>query len=218
MAYREKWHEAYWLLLVQLYLRKPRGVKPYHSKGLVDLALELHIHPSFLYKQLQRLAHPDKPRLQQLLDTYDDHPDKLSRAIKKLRAMTGFGNAEEFYKDVQAYRSWEQQWKPVTTQPGYDTITPAMLIMVLNLYFQLVPDTMVPDTPEITELARQLCLTPQTIAEIMEVYRSIDPALPQEGFMLHPLLQACLDVWKRWGKRGAEKTAAKARQIAEYFN
>ena len=40
------WQDEYWLLLMQLYLKKPEGVKPLYSKAMVKLALELHIPPA----------------------------------------------------------------------------------------------------------------------------------------------------------------------------
>ena len=45
MARHPLWNEEYWLLLLQLYQKKPMGVKPLYSKGMVDLSLELHIPP-----------------------------------------------------------------------------------------------------------------------------------------------------------------------------
>ena len=45
MAKNVSWSDDYWLLLMQLYLRKPVGVKALYSRGLVQLALELHIEP-----------------------------------------------------------------------------------------------------------------------------------------------------------------------------
>ena len=45
MAKHPLWNDDYWLLLLQLYQKKPMGVKPLYSKGIVDLSLELHIQP-----------------------------------------------------------------------------------------------------------------------------------------------------------------------------
>ena len=42
MAKHPLWKDEYWLLLLQLYQKKPMGVKPLYSKGMVNLALELH--------------------------------------------------------------------------------------------------------------------------------------------------------------------------------
>lgn len=45
MAKNIHWQDEYWLLLMQLYLKKPEGVKPLYSKGIVNLSMELHIPP-----------------------------------------------------------------------------------------------------------------------------------------------------------------------------
>ena len=49
------WHDDYWPLLIQLYLRKPVGIKPLYSRAVIDLAIELHIHPQYLYRMMQKL-------------------------------------------------------------------------------------------------------------------------------------------------------------------
>ena len=40
-----QWNDDYWLLLLQVYLQKPIGVKPLYSKKMVSLAIEQQIHP-----------------------------------------------------------------------------------------------------------------------------------------------------------------------------
>ena len=41
MAKNARWIDEYWLLLMQLYLQKPVGVKPMYSRKMVDLSLDL---------------------------------------------------------------------------------------------------------------------------------------------------------------------------------
>lgn len=93
MARRDEWHDDYWLLLIQLYLKKPQGVKHLYSRSLVDVAMELHIHPAEIHQRLFRLRQINTPRLQRLWDTYANSPKKLKRGINLLRQMKGFGNA-----------------------------------------------------------------------------------------------------------------------------
>ena len=45
MARQPIWHDEYWLMLIQIYMKKPVGVKPIYSRELVQLGMELHIHP-----------------------------------------------------------------------------------------------------------------------------------------------------------------------------
>lgn len=45
MAKNTNWKDDYWLFILQLYLRKPVGIKPMYSRAMVNLALEVHVHP-----------------------------------------------------------------------------------------------------------------------------------------------------------------------------
>ena len=53
MAKNQLWNDDYWLLLMQLYLRKPVGVKPMYNREMVKLSLELHIPPQQLFQRLR---------------------------------------------------------------------------------------------------------------------------------------------------------------------
>ena len=95
MARHPLWNEEYWLLLLQLYQKKPMGVKPLYSKGMVDLSLELHIPPEFLHEQMFKLRMVT-PRIKRLWEKYADKPQKLKRDIQRIRQMNGCGNAIQF--------------------------------------------------------------------------------------------------------------------------
>ena len=45
---KPKWTDEYWLMLMQVYLKDPVGVKPLYSHEMVDMALELHLPPKYL--------------------------------------------------------------------------------------------------------------------------------------------------------------------------
>lgn len=149
MAKHPLWNEEYWLLLLQLYQKKPMGVKPLYSKGMVDLSLELHIPPTYLHEQMFKLRMMT-PRITRLWEKYANKPGKLSHDIKMLRKMQGYGNAEAFYQGVKLNETFERDWEPLEADP---TLTPVKLIIILDLYFQLTPITMVAETPEIIDLA-----------------------------------------------------------------
>jgi len=55
MAGADNWSDEYWPLLMQLYLRKPEGVKPVFGRGTVDLAMELHVSPRQLHEKMRML-------------------------------------------------------------------------------------------------------------------------------------------------------------------
>ena len=100
MARKSNWQDDYWLLLMQIYLRRPVGVKPVYCREMVTLALELHIHPQILASKMQEIASLETPRVERIWKTYSDNPRKLARAARLLREMKGFGQAEAFYDGV----------------------------------------------------------------------------------------------------------------------
>lgn len=216
MAKYPSWQDEYWLMLMQLYLKRPQGVKPLYSRALVDLALELHFPPEYLYRKMFKLRQIDTPSLQRLWNTYADDPRRLSREVKLLKRMNGFGAADDFYAGVTVNESWEKDFKPVD---GLDDkrITPILLIMTLDLYFRLTPNTMVAETPEIAKLAKFTKVSPDDVVTIMRAYQTIDPYLTGKDEVSPTLLAACEEVWKRFGNEDPQKIAATAAQLKEYW-
>ena len=214
MAKKSSWLDDYWLLVMQIYLRKPVGVKALYSRDMVKLALELHIHPLTLAGKMQELSRLDTPRIERIWQTYSDSPRKLARAVKLLREMKGFGRADEFYDGVDVYETWEKDWQPLQED---ELLTPVMLILVLDLYFRLTPATMVSETPEVQELARMLKLRAEKVVELMDVYQHCDPYLNRHDMTFSPLLQPCQLVWQRYGNGDTETLAALATQLQAYY-
>ena len=221
MARRPIWHDDYWLLLIKLFLKRPQGVKRLYSKDLVDVALELHLHPTYIHRKLMQLRSIDTPRLQRMWDRYATCPRRLSRGIALLRQMKGFGNADAFFAGVtEETETWEKDFQPIAfTLPDgkpNTSLTPAMLIMILDLYFRLTPLTMVPETPEVQALAKLMRITPTQVASVMEVFRVCDPYITSEEFIVSPLLTPCMEVWKRFGN-DPEQLTALAAQLKDYW-
>ena len=121
-------NDDYWLLLLQLYQKKPMGVKPLYSKGIVDLSLELHIQPEYLHAQMFKLQRIT-PRIKRLWDKYADNPRLLSHDIKILRSMNGCGNAKDFFAGVEVKESFEKDWEPLAEEPS---LNPEKLIIILD--------------------------------------------------------------------------------------
>lgn len=208
------WSDDYWLLLMQLYLNKPMGVKPLYSKALVKLALELHIPPQFLYEQMFKLRSIDTPRMERLWKTYGEKPQKLRRGVRLLRQRMGYGNANLFYDGVEVNESFEKDFKPLAEDSRF---TPLMLILILDLYFRLTPLTMVEGTPEVTELAKLMKVEPKSVVEVMNVFQCCDPYLKRPNGEKHVLMNACKQIWNRFGNDNPQKLAALASQMKEYF-
>lgn len=214
MAKHVKWQDDYWLLLMQIYLHRPVGVKPVYSNEMVGLALELHIHPQVLATKMQQIAALDTPRVERFWNTYSKNPQKLARAVRLLREMKGFGRADEFYEGVELNETWEKDWQPLAED---ERLTTVMLILVLDLYFRLTPATMVSATPEVQELARLLKRSTADVVELLEVFQHCDPYLNRRDVTFSPLLLPCQTVWQRYGNGDTEELAALAGQLKEYF-
>lgn len=214
MAKNSKWQDEYWLLLLQLYLQKPVGIKPMYSRGMVNLSLELHIAPSALFNKMCQIAHLETPRVERFWELYGNNPKKLKRVVNLLREMWGFNNAMEFYDGVETNESFEKDFKPVADGV---TLTPVALTLILDLYFRLTPITMVPETPEVQELAKLIKQEPETVVEVLETFTHCDPYLNRKDVVMGDLMLACQQVWRRFGNANPEDLASYAEQLKEYY-
>ena len=214
MARNSKWHDDYWLLLMQLYLQRPVGMKPVYSRGMVELGLELHIHPKVLAAKMSQISALETPRIERIWQNYSNSPKRLSRAVSLLRKMNGFGSAGEFYEGVETVETWEKEWQPLAEDASLTTVA---LILVLDLYFRLTPATMVSDTPEVRELASLLRVKADTVVELLDAYQHCDPYLNRRDVLFSPLMIPCQAVWNRYGNGDTEALAALASELMEYY-
>ena len=214
MARNQDWQNDYWLLLMQVYLKKPIGVKPVYSKIMVDLSMELHIAPQILFNKMCEIANLETPRIERIWQEYGANPRRLNRAVSLFRQMKGFGNNEEFYEGVDLQETFERDFRPINDDTS---VTPVMLILVLDLYFRLTPITMVPETPEIQQLGHLIKISAKEVANIMDIYQHCDPYLNRKEVVFSPLFPACQDIWQRYGNWDTEQLASYARQLKEYF-
>lgn len=214
MAKNSKWQDEYWLLLLQLYLQKPVGIKPMYSRGMVDLSLELHIAPNVLFNKMCQIANLETPRVERFWELYGNNPKKLKRAVNLLREMWGFNNALEFYDGVETNESFEKDFRPIAEGT---TLTPAALTLILDLYFRLTPITMVAETPEVQELAKLMKQKPEAVVDVLEAFQICDPYLNRKDLAVGDLALACKQVWRRFGNANPEELASYAEQLKEYF-
>lgn len=208
------WSDEYWLLLMQLYQRKPAGIKPLYSRGMVELSLELHIPPQTLYEQMFCLRRAATPRLRHLWAIYGDNPRRLSRDVKMLRSMSGFSNAARFYDGVSIHESFERDFRPISPSLPY---MPMMLVIILDLYFRLTPATMVRNTPEIAELSKLIGIKADAMVEVMETFQTFDPYLNRKKAEPSVIADECRRVWQRYGNGNPEELSALAAQLKAYF-
>lgn len=215
MAKKAVWHDDYWLLLMEAYLQRPVGVKPLYSKTMVDLSLELHIAPESLQTRMQQIATLKTPRVERIWKTYSTNPKRLARAVRLYRSMNGFGAADEFYAGVEVQETFERDFRPLEHDERF---TPVMLILILNLYFQLTPQTMVTQTPEVAQLARKLQLKAQDVVEVLDVYQICDPYLERSEVTFSPLLLPCQQIWQRMSDKEPQDLHALATQLSVFFD
>lgn len=215
MAKDQKWQDDYWLLLMQLYLKKPVGVKQMYSKAMVNLSMELHVAPQVLFNKMCEIANLQTPRIERIWQEYGKNPRRLSRAVSLLRQMKGFGNDNEFYEGVDVQETFERDFRPVNDATS---VTPVMLILILDLYFRLTPITMVPETPEIQELGRLMKIPAREVADIMDIYQHCDPYLNRKEVIFSSLFPACQEIWQRYGNMDTEELSSYAQQLKAYFN
>lgn len=214
MAKNTVWQDDYWLLLMQIYLHKPVGVKPLYSREMIDLSVELHIAPQILRSRMQQIATLETPRIERIWRTYADNPRKLARAVKLLREMKGFGSAGDFFQGVEVQETFEKDFRPLAEDERF---TPVMLILILDLYFCLSTITMVEETPEVLELAKLLKLKPADIVMVLDVFQTCDPYLNREASVDSALLLPCQQIWQRYGNMEPHVLAAYAEELKEYF-
>ncbi|WP_288279146.1 hypothetical protein [uncultured Prevotella sp.] len=214
MAKNTVWQDDYWLLLMQIYLHKPVGVKPLYSREMVDLSVELHIAPQILRSRMQQIATLETPRIERIWRTYADNPRKLARAVKLLREMKGFGSAGDFFQGVEVQETFEKDFRPLAEDERF---TPVMLILILDLYFCLSTITMVEETPEVQELAKLLKLKSSDIVMVLDVFQTCDPYLNREASVDSALLLPCQQIWQRYGNMEPHVLAAYAEELKEYF-
>ena len=214
MAKNAKWSDDYWLLLMQIYLQKPVGVKPMFHRKMVNLSLELHLPPSFLFNKMCQIANLETPRIEHIWETFGRNPKKLARAVSLWREMRGYGHASAFYEGVEVQETFERDFKPIAEGT---TMTPVMLTLILDLYFRLTPITMVPETPEVQELAKLIKMNPQKVAEVMDVFQHCDPYLNRKDASDGLLLSHCREIWRRYGNAETEQLASYAEQLKDYF-
>ena len=214
MGRTSKWQDDYWLLLMQVYLRRPTGLKPVYCREMVELGLELHVHPKTLADKMEQISSLETPRIERIWNTYHNNPRKLSRAVRLFREMNGFGRADMFYDGVEINETWERDWQPLAED---NRLTLVMLTLVLDLFFRLTPATMVAQTPEVQELARLMKLPTDLVVDLLDIYQHCDPYLNRRDVIISGMTGPCQEIWKRYGNGDTESLARLAEQLKAFF-
>lgn len=215
MAKKQLWQDDYWLLLMQQYLRRPAGIKPTYSRGMVELSMELHIAPEELHERMGDIARLRTPRIERIWQEYGENPRRLKRAVQLLRQMTGFNSGGDFYDGVDIQETFEVDFRPIAED---ERLTPVMLTLILDLYFRLTPITMVSETPEVQELARLMHIPASLVVDVLDIYQHCDPYLNRKDVCFNPLLLPCQQIWQRYGNGDTRQLADYAEQLKAYYS
>ena len=129
MAKNQNWQDDYWLLVMQLYLRKPVGVKPMYSRDAIFLCMELHIAPEQLFARQCEIAHLETPRIERIWEEYGRNPKRLTRAVSLLRNMIGFNSSGDFFDGVETKETFERDFRPLE---GEERLLPISLIIIFQ--------------------------------------------------------------------------------------
>ena len=92
-----------------------------------------------------------------------------------------------------------------------------MLVLILDLYFRLVPHTMVVDTPEVVELARLMKLKSEKVVQVLETFQACDPYLMRTTDSPLRLLAPCQQVWNRYANSQPTLLEEQAEAFRAYF-
>lgn len=217
MAEHPLWNDDYWILVMQLYMRKPMGMKAMYARATVNLCLELHIPPEIIYEKMYALRRHDAPSLRRLWEKYSQDGRRLSRDARMVRRMCGFGTANAFFDGVQTSSPFEQLFMPIV---GNEALKPVMLVIVLDLYFRLMPATMVADTPEVRQTARLMRIDANQVVQMLTLFRRLDPFLNGSGEAPTAdtaLMKACANIWQRYGNGNPQELSATAALMRYYF-
>lgn len=214
MEKSNRWSEEYWWLIMQLYLRKPCGVKPLYNRDAIDLCLKIHVEPEVIHEKLLSLDASATPWLKDFRSRYEANPNKLKRAVDKTERMMGFGSAGAFFQDVETHETFEKDFRPL---PDCEGLTNVMLTLMLDLYFKLTPPTMVAETPEIIDLSKRLRVKPELTVRVLVTFQYCDPYLNRKNPPRSPLFDACLAVWSRYDGCTPETLSSTSADLMEYF-
>lgn len=170
----EQWTKDESILVLDLYMEKPKGMKNVECEKVICLAQLLGRTPESLCRRMQKFQqwYPVLP-----FDTTDDLYVDEDPAIWN----------EYFLCPQKAHQE-----------------APAILdefcagTLVLNLYFQLIINTMSEKSPEVNEVAKLTKRSAASIVNMLYGYASMDPFLKESPTPNQPLSSICTQLWTRY--------------------
>lgn len=160
------------------------------------------------------MANLETPRIERIWEEYGRNPKRLSRAVSLLRNMIGFNSSGDFYEGVDVEETFERDFRPLE---GEERLLPISLVLILDLYFRLTPNTMVAETPEVRDLASVMKVPVRLIVEVLDIFQHCDPYLHRRDVIVSPLLAPCQQIWERYGNIDNRKLVSYATQLRAYY-
>ena len=142
-------------MVLNLYFTPPVGMKGTATDGVKELAALTGRTPSAVHRRMYEFLgwYPTIPLLY-----HDDSQDEQSDDPYQPFWNTYFQNPKSLARDAaELLKAWRTG------------------ILALDLYPQLIADTMEPNVPEVVELAKLTRTTPQQIVDILHDYLACDP-------------------------------------------
>lgn len=188
----EQWTQEESVLVLDLYMSKPAGLKPVTNESLTHLAQLLGRTPEAVFRRMQK--------------------------FQQWYPVLPFGMNEEIFQDENPaiWSEYFNQPKKVHSE------APAILdewcaeTLVLNLYFQLIISTMNEKVPEVVELSKLVKRPAKEIVEMLYAYAALDPFLktPQPSELaISPI---CHHLWNRYAD-DMDKLSHVAKYIESHY-
>lgn len=188
----EQWSTEESILVLDLYMNKPKGMKPATDETLVNLAQLLGRTPESLCRRMQKFQqwYPVLP-----FDTEETLYNDENPAIWN----DYFAQPRKAHKEAPA----------ILEEFCIDTL-------VLNLYFQLIISTMNEKVPEVVELSKLVKRPAKAVADMLLSYASLDPFMkdtPTMNVSASPIQQ---QLWNRYAD-DMDKLSHVAKYIENHY-
>lgn len=188
----EQWSTEESILVLDLYMNKPKGMKPATDETLVNLAQLLGRTPESLCRRMQK--------------------------FQQWYPVLPFDTEETLYNDENP-AIWNDYFaQPRKAHNEAPAILEEFCIdtLVLNLYFQLIISTMNEKVPEVVELSKLVKRPAKAVADMLLSYASLDPFMkdtPTMNTSASPIQQ---QLWNRYAD-DMDKLSHVAKYIENHY-
>ena len=187
----EQWTKEEAILVLDLYMSKPKGVKPSTDDQLINLAQLLGRTPDALCRRMQK--------------------------FQQWYPVLPFAEDEAVYDDENPAIWTDYFAQPRKAHKEAPALLEEFCIgtLVLNLYFQLIISTMNEKVPEVAELAKLVKRPAKTIAGMLLSYASLDPFVKDMPTNL-PASSIQQQLWNRYAD-DMDKLSHVAKYIENHY-